>query len=96
MLYEDTTGTLLCGDLFAHGGNGPALVESDIVGAAMSFEDQSQATCLTPKTAPTIRKLAGLAPRTLALMHGSSFQGDATEQLELLAHAYERLAERHP
>lgn len=93
VLYEETTATLLCGDLFAHGGNGPALVESDIVGAAMSFEDQSQATCLTPKTAPTIRKLAGLEPRTLALMHGSSFRGDAAKALGDLARYFEgRLA----
>jgi hypothetical protein len=34
VLYEETTGTLLCGDLFTHLGDGPALTEADIVGPA--------------------------------------------------------------
>jgi hypothetical protein len=49
-----------------------------------------QATCLTPATAPTIRRLADLAPRRLALMHGSSFAGDAAAALRGLAGYYGR------
>ena len=37
----------------------------------------------------TIRKLAALAPTTLALMHGSSFDGDCQEALIALADGYE-------
>jgi hypothetical protein len=33
----------------------------------------------------TIRRLAALAPRTLAVMHGSSFSGDAPAMLGALA-----------
>src|SRR4030081_1316505 len=62
VLYEETTATLLCGDLFAHTGNGAPVVESDIVAPAIAMETASGATCLTPSTAPTIRKLAGLSP----------------------------------
>jgi hypothetical protein len=39
--------------------------------------------------APTIRKLAALAPTTLAIMHGSAFGGDCVEALEALADGYE-------
>ena len=93
VLYEETTGTLLCGDLFTHLGNGPAVTTDDILEPAGMAEDVFGATCLTPNTAPTMRRLAELAPTTLALMHGSSFSGDCAGALNGLADAYEgRLA----
>jgi flavorubredoxin len=93
LLYEETTGTLFCGDLFSHLGRGPALVEDDIVGPASAAEDVFHATCLTPATAPTIRRLADLQPTTLALMHGSSYSGDCASALHALADDYDaRLA----
>ena len=90
LLYEETTGTLLCGDLFTHIGNGPAVTSTDIVGPAAAAEDAFRATCLTPSTASTIRRLAALSPRTLALMHGSSFAGDCAGALAALADDYAR------
>lgn len=39
VLFEETTGTLLGGDLFTHLGDGPALTEGDIVGPAEEAED---------------------------------------------------------
>ena len=93
LLYEETTQTLLCGDLFTHLGDVPALVDGDIVGPAAVAEDVFHATCLTPSTGPTIRRLAQLQPRTLALMHGSSFIGDCASALHALADDYDgRLA----
>src|SRR5215831_16241643 len=65
VLYEEMTGTLLCGDLFTHIGNGAAVTSADIVGPAAAAEEAFRATCLTPSTAPTIRRLAALMPRTL-------------------------------
>jgi hypothetical protein len=47
------------------------------------------ATCLTPATAPTLRRLAELAPRTLAIMHGPSYAGDGAQALLELADAYD-------
>jgi hypothetical protein len=38
----------------------------------------------------TIRRLATLAPRTLALMHGPSFAGDGAAALNALANDYDR------
>jgi flavorubredoxin len=90
VIYEETTGTLFCGDLFTHLGNGPAVTESDIVGPALAAEDIFYDTSLGPSIAPTVRRLADLAPSTLALMHGSSFAGDTAAALRELASAYDR------
>jgi flavorubredoxin len=93
VLYEETTNTLLCGDLFTQLGNGPAITTGDILGAAAQAEDVFGATCLTPNTGPTIRRLAGLAPGTLAVMHGTCFTGDGESALLALAAEYDsRLA----
>jgi flavorubredoxin len=89
VLYEETTGTLLCGDLFTHLGNGPALTHDDIVEPAGVAEDVFHATALAPSTGPTLRALADLGPNTLALMHGSSFAGDCAAALRRLAGDYD-------
>jgi flavorubredoxin len=97
VLYEETTGTLLCGDLFTHLGNGPALTNDDIVGPAAVAEDVFHATCLAPSTGATLRTLAALKPTTLAVMHGSSFTGDCADALLRLADDYEaRIATASP
>ena len=36
LIFEETTQSLFCGDLFAHLGNPPALAEGDIIGPAMA------------------------------------------------------------
>jgi flavorubredoxin len=93
VLFEETTGTLFCGDLLSQVGDGPALATTELLEAAAQTEDMFGATCLTPNTAPTIRRLAELAPRTLAIMHGSSYEGDSAKALLDLAEDYEhRLA----
>ena len=72
-------------DLFTHPGDPPALTDGDIVDPAITAERQFGFTGVTPATAPTIRRLAALRPRTLAVMHGSSFHGDGAGALESLA-----------
>jgi flavorubredoxin len=89
LLYEETTGTLLCGDLFTHLGDGPALTSDDIVGPAVEAETMFRSTSLAPDTATVMRRLGDLAPNTLALMHGSSFNGDGSKALYDLAAEYE-------
>jgi flavorubredoxin len=88
VLYEETTGTLLCGDLFTHLGDPPALVETDIIGPAIEAEDLFQASSLAPATPSSVERLAALAPKTLGLMHGSSYQGDCAGALRSLAADY--------
>lgn len=89
VLFEETTSTLLCGDLFTHIGNGPALVETDIVDPAMQAEAIFRASSLAPSTPVVLSQLADLEPATLALMHGSSFRGDAAGALRNLATEYD-------
>jgi len=89
VLFEETTQTLFCGDLFARLGDGPALTQSDIVEPAMQAEDFFALTSLGPTTAPSIRGLASLRPKTLALMHGSSFSGDTVAAINALADRYD-------
>ncbi len=90
MLFEETTGTLLCGDLFTHLGNGPATTGGDIVGPAMAFETMFQHySSLTPSLPVTLERLAALKPGTLALMHGSAFTGDGASALRELSAAYD-------
>lgn len=89
VLFEETTRTLLCGDLFTRLGDGPALVDEDIVGPAMEAERLFRYSSLSPDTAAVMRTLGDLAPATLALMHGSSYSGDGKKALCDLASAYE-------
>lgn len=88
VMFEETTRTLFCGDLFTRIGNGPALTESDIVEPSIVAENLFQYTSLGPSTAPTIRKLAELEPKCLATMHGPSFAGRAADPLRVLADRY--------
>lgn len=90
LLLEEVTGTLLCGDLFTQTGRTEALSETDIVGPAAAAEDLFRFSSLHPEMGATIRRLAPLAPKTLALMHGPAFAGDAVGALEALADDYDR------
>ncbi|MCO5082698.1 MAG: MBL fold metallo-hydrolase [Rhizobiaceae bacterium] len=90
VLYDESTCTLLCGDLFTQLGDGPALITGDIVGPAIAGEDAFGYSSLNPGMGATLRGLAGLAPRTLALMHGPSFEGDGGAALHALADDYDR------
>ena len=91
VLFEETTRTLLCGDLLSHVGAPPALTTDDVVAPAMAAEAMFHATCLAPHTAATIRALGELEPTTLAIMHGSSYRGDGQRALNDLAAGYEQM-----
>jgi len=94
LLYEETTGTLFTSDLFTHAGDPVAVTDGDIVGPAIEAEKQFGYTALTPATGATIRRLAKLAPRTLAVMHGSSYSGAGAPVLETLAGFYDGLLQQ--
>lgn len=91
VLYEETTGTLLCGDLFSQIGAGPAVTTDDVVEPALATERMFHASSLAPQTAETLRQLGDLHPTTLAIMHGMSFWGDGKAALYDLAAGYETL-----
>ena len=88
--FEETTATLLSGDLFTAFGNRPPIIDEDIVAPALDTEDAFRQTCLTPATGATIRGLAQLQPRTLSLMHGPAYIGDCPRALQDLADAYDQ------
>ncbi len=90
VLYEESTRTLLCGDLFTQLGDERALTDCDIVGPATAAEDLFKYSSLNPDMGATIRSLSRLAPHTLALMHGPSFTGDGAAALNALADDYDR------
>ncbi|MDP8955335.1 MAG: MBL fold metallo-hydrolase [Actinomycetota bacterium] len=90
VLFEETTGTLLCGDLFSQlGGRDVPLTTGDLVEPAMAAEGMFRASSMAPNTAEVMRRLGELSPTTLAVMHGSSYSGDGHKALYDLAAAYE-------
>lgn len=76
LMFEETAGTLLCSDLMGQVGDGPALGGDDIVERAIEAEAMFESMQVTAKSIATLRRLAALNPRTLAMMHGASFAGD--------------------
>ncbi|EYD76156.1 Anaerobic nitric oxide reductase flavorubredoxin [Rubellimicrobium mesophilum DSM 19309] len=95
VMMEETTSTLLCGDLFTQLGDGPALITGDIVSPAAAAEDLFGYSALNPTMGSTLRRLSDLAPGRLALMHGPSFEGDGGAALRALADEYDRRAGLH-
>jgi len=87
--YDETTRTLLAGDLFTSIGDGPALIDTDRVEAAKVGEEMFHATSIGPAVPATLHTLADLEPTTLACMHGPSFRGDGAAQLRSLAAFYD-------
>jgi flavorubredoxin len=85
LMYEESGGTLLCSDLLGQIGDGPALTEADIVGPALDGEDVWGSVSVTGNWRATMQRLADLKPRTLAIMHGSSYAGDCAGALNAFA-----------
>jgi flavorubredoxin len=88
VLFEETTSTLLCGDLFTQLGDEPAMRQESPMEPTIVAEDMFGYSTLTPSIAPTIERLADLAPTTLALMHGPTYTGDGRQWLSDLAANY--------
>jgi len=89
VLFEETSRTLLCGDLLAQGGDGPPVTTNDVLAAALGMEEAMHPSAMAPATVPTLRKLAQLEPKWLATMHGSTFEGDGAKVLGKLADGYD-------
>jgi flavorubredoxin len=88
LIYEETTGTLFSSDLFTQMGPCAATTTGDIVDAAIATEKAIPFMPSTPQAEPTLRRLAALKPKTIALMHGPSFRGDGAAALNALADHY--------
>ena len=90
VLFEETTATLLCSDLFHHNGDVDPITTSDVVGRtrdSLTFLQQgplANYVPYTPNTGLILEGLAGLKPRLLATQHGSSYSGDGAQALREL------------
>ena len=97
VLFEETSNTLLCSDLFHQVGKVEPLTESDVVGRSRDAMREYQGGILadyapyTHYTDKTFQKLAALKPSTLAIMHGSSFTGDGERALRDLAVVFKEI-----
>lgn len=91
VLFEETTRTLFCSDLFHHEGDVEPLTRSSVTGRARallaSYQQGPFANYVpyTPNTGRILQGLATLNPATLAIMHGSTFVGDGRQALLDLA-----------
>ena len=97
LLFEETNRTLFCSDLFHQAGDRPAIVETDIVGAARELLEGYEKTIfanympVTPRTQGVLYRLAAMAPTTVATMHGSCFRGDGAGAIRELADVIARV-----
>jgi flavorubredoxin len=90
-MFDDTTRTLLCGDLFTQPGTGKdALVETDILGVSETFRGAMDYYAHAPNTTEMLERLASDSPTTLACMHGSAWRGDGGALLRALAESVEQ------
>lgn len=86
ILFDQSTGTLLCGDLFTQpGANMPPVTESEILTASEGMRGMMDYYAHSTSTAATLERLASLRPGMLACQHGSAYRGDGAALLRELA-----------
>jgi flavorubredoxin len=91
VLFEETQRTLLCSDLFHQWGERDPLAHSSIMDSCRDALVQTQASPFadympyTHNTGGILEGLASLQPTTLAVMHGSSFEGNCAQALRELS-----------
>jgi flavorubredoxin len=88
--FEESTSTLLCGDLLTQPGVGlPAVTRADILAPSEAFRGEMDYWAHGRDTRPLLEKIAATNPKTLACMHGSAWEGDGAAMLRALADAVE-------
>jgi flavorubredoxin len=91
VLFEETDRTLFCSDLFHQWGHMAPQTDKDILGScrdALVFAESGPFANYVPYTHNTgrvLETLAGCDPKTLAVMHGSSYHGDGARALRDLS-----------
>jgi len=85
-LFESTTKTLFCGDLFTQGGHEHvALTSNDILEPSEQMRSALDYYSHTCNVHQLMEKLAINAPEVLACMHGAAWKGDGGALLRQLA-----------
>jgi len=86
ILFDASTKTLLCGDLFTQpGANMPPVTESEILTASEGMRGMLDYYAHATSTAAILESLAGLQPSMLACQHGSAYRGDGAALLRELS-----------
>jgi len=86
LLFEQTTRTLFCSDLFTQPGAEHApLGAGEIVEPAERMRAMFDYYSNPARAATTIERLAGFEPAVLAIMHGGAYNGDCSAALRALA-----------
>jgi flavorubredoxin len=86
LLFEQSSQTLLCGDLFTQpGADTPPTTESEILSASEAMRKPMDYYAHSANSVAILKKLADLQPTTLACQHGSAFKGDGAALLLQLA-----------
>ena len=85
-LFETTTKTLFCGDLFTQGGHEhEPLTTNDILDSSEAMRGALDYFSHTRQVQELTEKLAVHSPQVLACMHGAAWQGDGAALLRQLA-----------
>jgi hypothetical protein len=71
-------------------GDCPPITSESILDAAIATEELFMQTSLGPAVPATYRRVADLNPKRLAIMHGSSYEGDCASLLREMAEVYEQ------
>jgi len=86
VLFDLSTNTLLCGDLFTQPGSKmPPVTESEILTVSETMRHAMDYYAHANGTSAVLERLAGLRPTTLACQHGSAYCGDGAALLRQLA-----------
>jgi len=91
ILFDQSTKTLFCGDLFTQpGANMPPVTESEVLTASEGMRETMDYYAHATGTTAILERLASLCPSTLACQHGSAYRGDSGALLRELAATIER------
>jgi flavorubredoxin len=91
ILFDPSTRTLLCGDLFTQpGASMPPVTESEVLTASEGMRGMMDYYAHARSTATTLDRLARLRPSMLACQHGSAYRGDGAALLRELSATLER------
>lgn len=91
VLFQETGQTLFCSDLFHQWGDREPITQESVIERCREALFKSEAgpfanyVPFTDHAQRVLESLAVFQPRTLATMHGSSFEGDGAEALRQLA-----------
>jgi flavorubredoxin len=91
ILFDLSTRTLLCGDLFTQpGANMPPVTETEVLTASEGMRGMMDYYAHGTNTSATLERLADLSPSMLACQHGSAYRGDSAALLRQLLAIIER------